>query len=175
MKLTKTLMAALAMTAFAAPMTASAQVVPGDIVGEVTNLVGDTVILRNGNFLQAANGSALMANDEVFSRDGSATLSLTGCNGKFNPCSQTIASGMKVMVGTGDVCSNLGNMVRIGARDAVMSAGTQTVSAGGVSSAGGSVLGSAGGLPLAAIGAVIAGGALIAVLSDDDDDDSGSN
>ena len=185
MKLTKTLLAAAALVAFAVPTSASAQVVLGDVVGEVSGIAGDIVILRNGNYLQAQNGSALMASDMVFARDGAGTISLTGCNGKFQPCSSAISSGMKVNIGTGDVCSNLGNMIPIGARDAVFAAGQQAVSAGGSAaggaigggSAGGGILGggAAAGLPLAAIGAVIAGGALIAVVASGDDDDDDDN
>ena len=186
MKLTKTLLAAAALVAFAVPTSASAQVVLGDVVGEISGVAGDIVVLRNGNYLQAQNGSALMANDMVFARDGAGTISLTGCNGKFQPCQGAISSGMKVNIGTGDVCSNLGNLIPIGARDAVFAAGQQVVATGGSAvgglgggAAGGGILGggAAGGLPLAAIGAVIAGGALIAVIAggDDDDDDSSSN
>lgn len=180
MKLTKTLLAAAALVAFAVPMSASAQVTLGDVVGEFSGS-GDVVVLRNGNYLQLQNGSAFMANDTVFARNGSGTISLTGCNGKFQPCSAAITSGMKVNIGTGDVCSNLGNMIRIGARDAALTAGQQIVpssvgsvgggSIGGGSVGGGSIGGGIGGLPLAAIGAVIAGGVAIAIIASDDDDD----
>jgi len=165
MKLTKTLMAAAAMLAFAAPMSASAQVVPGDLVGELTGLAGDIVILRDGNYLQAQNGSALMANDTVFARNGNATIALTGCNGKFVPCTGNLGSGMKVNIGVGDVCNNLGGLVRIGARDAVLNAGQRTVSGGT-----GGIVGASSGLPLAAIGAVLGGGILLASLTGGEDD-----
>lgn len=176
MTFTKTLISAAAVLAFAAPMAASAQVVMGDVIGEAVVAPGsDMVILRNGSYLQAQNGSAFLAGDEVFLRSGSGTINLTGCNGKFTPCSQELGAGMKVMLGTGDVCSNLGNAVRIGARDAVNSAGmeAQTVSGGsfGGGAAGGGMGAGFGGLPLAGLAAVIGAGALIAVVASDDDDD----
>lgn len=187
MKLTKTLLAAAAVVAMAVPMSASAQVVLGDLIGQTVVPAGtDMVILRNGEFLQAVTGSAVMANDEVFVREGSGTVELNDPKGGFS-CSQVLAQGMKVGVGTGDVCSNLGNMARIGARDAVNTAGmeSQTVSgsSAGGSVGGGSVGGGLGGglgtgfgsgVPLAIAG-VAAAVAVGVAVSDDDDDDGASN
>lgn len=172
MKLTKTLMAAVAMVAFAAPMSANAQT--GGIVGQATNVVGDTVVQRGGEFFQLQDMSAFQPGDIISSRSGSVDVTLTERDG--TTCTATIPSGMQVKVGLDNFCENLGGLTKIGARDVVMSAGQRAVSgssmsagsAGGMT-AGGSALSSNGLIWAAA--AVVTVGAIVALDGDDDDDD----
>lgn len=172
MKLTKTLLAAVAMVAFAAPLTASAQM--GGIVGQATNVVGDTVVERGGEFFQLQDMSAFQPGDIISSRSGSVDITLTERDG--TTCTATIPSGMQVRIGMDNFCENLGGLTKIGARDAVMNAGQRAVSgssmsagSAGGSTAGGSVLSSNG--LLYAAGAIVAVGAVVALTDDNDDDD----
>lgn len=171
MKLTKTLMAAVAMVAFAAPMSANAET--GSIVGQATNVVGDTVVERGGEFFQIQEMSAFQPGDVISSRSGSVDVTLTERDG--TTCTTTIPSGMQLRVGFENFCENIGGLTKIGASDAVMSAGQRAVSgsaiSGGTSTVGGvgsSI--SSNGLIWAAA-AVVTVGAIVAFDGDDDDDD----
>lgn len=177
MKLTKSLMAAVALATFALPTTAQAQVNPSDVVGHLDSVAGEVIIQRAGRYLRAQNMSAIMAGDTVFAKTGSAMARLNGCNGKFTPCDQLVTSGNKVALGSGNFCNNLASVLPIGAGDAVLTAGQVVGGAiptipGGIATGGG-ILGTAPAISpalLAIAGAGVAFGAFQILDGDDDDD-----
>jgi hypothetical protein len=178
MKLTKSIIAAVALATFALPTTAQAQINPSDVVGHLDSVSGEVIIQRAGQYLRAQNMSAIMAGDTVFAKTGSAMARLNGCNGKFTPCDQLVTTGNKVALGNGNFCSNLASVLPIGAGDAVLTAG-QAVGAvptipGGISTGGG-ILGTAPAISpalLAIAGAGVAFGAFQILDGDDDDDNN---
>lgn len=154
MKLTKTLLAAVALVTVALPTTAQAQLNPSDVVGHLDSVAGDVIIERGGRYLRAQNMSAIMAGDTVFAKDGASAMArLNGCNGKFTPCDQLVSGGNKVSLGTGDYCNNLAALRPIGATDAVLTAG-QVIAPTGV--VGGGLAGAGGGLAGAGAGGILA-------------------
>ena len=135
MKLTKTLLSAVAIVALGLPMSAQAQMHHGgssDVIGHLDSVSGQVIIQRAGEYLQVQNMSAVMAGDMIYAKDaGSAMVRLNGCNGKFTPCDQFVSGGNMVSVGSGDFCNNLAGLNPIGSADPVLTAGQTVVGSGG--------------------------------------------
>lgn len=123
--------------------------------GMITNVSGDVVIERNGEYLTASENSYIMTGDKVYATNGStATLSKSSCV-------VDVTSSVFVLVGAGGNCSS------------ILSA--QSVSSGGFSlpSAGSMSAGPASTSAVAAIvGSLIGGVFLISELDDMDDEPS---
>ena len=173
MKLTKTLVAAVALAAFATPTTATAQVGPNDVIGNMSSVTGPVYIKRAGQVLRVMNDSAVVAGDTIVAEmGGSAMVNLNGCNGKFTPCNQFLSGGNMVSLASGNYCGDLAGLLPMGPGDAILTA---------ASNVGGPVLGG-GSLPsigtamssktiLAILGAGIAGYGLYSIIDDNDDDE----
>jgi len=115
MKLTKTLMAAVALAAFAMPMTASAQIGPNDVIGHMNSVNGPVYIKRAGQILRVQNDSAVLAGDMIVAENGgSGMVNLNGCNGKFTPCNQFVSGGNMVSLASGNYCNDLAALLPIG-------------------------------------------------------------
>ncbi len=171
MKLTKTLVAAVALAAFSTPMTATAQVGPNSVIGGLKNVTGPVYIKRGGTVLRAIEDSAVLAYDQIVAEaGGSAMVSLNGCNGAFQPCSNLIADGNMIMLDSTNYCADLAALRPMGAGDAILSAGNSIPTTGGYT---GPSIGTAMSQKtlLAILGTAIVGGGLYAILDDDDDDD----
>lgn len=170
MKLTKTLIAAVAMATFALPMTATAQVGTNSVIGSADNVVGNVYIKRGGEYLRAVSGSAIMPFDTVVAEPGgSAMVSLNGCNGSFTPCNQFIDSGNMISLSSNNYCGDLASLLPIGPNDAVLSAAANVPPAAYT----GPSIGTA--FPtrtlLAILGAGAVGYGLYEIIDDGDDDD----
>lgn len=123
MKLTKTLLAAVAVATFAMPMAATAQTGPNEVIGSISNVVGNVHIVRNGQVLRVVEGSAVMASDKIVAEPGgSGMVNVTGLNGQFTPCSNMLNSGNMVALISGEICQSLSSVMPIGPNDAVLSA-----------------------------------------------------
>ena len=171
MKLTKTLIAAVALSAFATPMTATAQVGPNSVIGGLQNVTGPVYIKRGGTVLRAIEDSAVLPFDQIVAEaGGSAMVSLNGCNGNFQPCSNLVADGNMIMLDSTNYCSDLAALRPMGAGDAILSAGSSVPTTGGYT---GPSIGTAMSQKtlLAILGTAVIGGGLYAILDDNDDDD----
>ncbi len=173
MKLTKTLIASVALATFALPMTATAQVGPNDVIGSLANVSGPVYIKRGGQVLRAVENSAVLANDSIVAeQSGSAMVNLNGCNGKFAPCNQFVNGGNMVSLTSNNYCGDLAALLPMKPSDAILSG-----AAGSIPSVGGSVGGGAIGTAfpattlLAILGAGAVGFAAFEIFDDDDDDD----
>lgn len=174
MKLTKTLIASVALATFALPMTATAQVGPNDVIGSLANVSGPVYIKRGGQFLRAVENSAILANDVIAAEpSGSAMVNLNGCNGKFAPCNQFVNGGNMVSLTSNNYCGDLAALLPLGPGDAILSAGAASGSSLGGVAAGGASIGTA--FPATTLLAILGAGALgfaaFEIFDDDDDDD----
>ena len=171
MKFTKTLAAAVALAAFAMPMTATAQVGPNDVIGNMSSVTGPVYIKRAGQVLRVMNDSAVVAGDMIVAEmGGSAMVNLNGCNGKFTPCNQFVSGGNMVSLASGNYCGDLAALLPMGPGDAVLTAASNAGS-----TIGGASLPSIGTAMssktiLAILGAGIAGYGLYSIIDDDDDE-----
>jgi len=164
MKLTKTLMAAVALAAFAMPMTASAQIGPNDVIGHMNSVNGPVYIKRAGQILRVQNDSAVLAGDMIVAENGgSGMVNLNGCNGKFTPCNQFVSGGNMVSLASGNYCNDLAALLPIGPADAIL---TAAAGAGAAGAAGAGAAGAAGGLlGGGAIGTALSANALFGLLA----------
>jgi len=172
MKLTKSLLAAVALASFAMPMTATAQVGPNAVIGHMSAVDGPVYIKRAGQILRVQNESAVLAGDTIVAENGgNAMVNLNGCNGKFTPCNQFVSAGNMVSLGSNNYCGNLASLLPIGPQDAVLTAAANVPAGGGFGPAIGTAVSSK--TLLALLGAGVIAGAVVAIADDDDDDDDG--
>jgi len=171
MKFTKTLAAAVALAAFAMPMTATAQVGPNDVIGNMSSVTGPVYIKRAGQVLRVMNDSAVVAGDMIVAEmGGSAMVNLNGCNGKFTPCNQFVSGGNMVSLASGNYCGDLAALLPMGPGDAVLTAASNvgsTIGGGSLPSIGTAMSSKT---ILAILGAGIAGYGLYSIIDDDDDE-----
>ena len=169
MKLTKTLIAAVATAAFAFPMTASAQFQPNEVIGSLKNVTGAVYIKRGDQFLRAIESSAVMPMDQIVAElGGSAMVSLNGCNGKFQPCDNFLSEGNKVVLNSGNYCGDLAALLPMSPGDAVLTAASNSP-VGYTGPSIGTAMSQK--TLLAILGTAIVGGGLYAILDDDDEDE----
>lgn len=170
MKLTKTLLAAVALATFALPMTATAQVGSNDVIGSINSVNGAVYIERAGQILRVMNDSAVIAGDRIVAeKGGSAMVNLNGCNGKFTPCNQFVSGGNMVSLTSGNYCNDLAALLPMGPNDAVLTAANNAVTGGGYSGPSiGNALSSRALLAILGTGAAVWG--ISEILSDDDED-----
>ena len=176
MKLTKTLIASVALAAFALPMTATAQVGPNDVIGSLANVSGPVYIKRSGQVLRAVENSAILAYDTIVAEpSGSAMVNLNGCNGKFAPCNQFVNGGNMVSLSSNNYCGDLATLLPMSPGDAILSGGAASGASGALGgvAAGGAAIGTA--FPATTLLAILGAGALgfaaFEIADDDDDDD----
>lgn len=124
MKYAKVIGASFAIFAASLPMVAQAQTAPATVIGNVTNVTDGMIVLREGNYLDLQEGSAILTGDTVFTMDGSGTMNVKSADSLTSTCSQFLTSDVKVEVGTENVCKSIGTMVRVDAEDVVLAAGT---------------------------------------------------
>lgn len=174
MKLTKSILATVALAVVSVPMAAQAQT---SVIGNLENVTGQNVtILRAGQLLRAQNASAILAGDIIEAGAGSsAMVRLNGCNGKFTPCDQFVSTGNMVNVGNVNFCDNVaavlpraGNSTTL---NALNTAGPTINNTIGTAGRAGSIFGGSGLTTLGVLAGIGAAGFLISEIADDDDDD----
>lgn len=185
MKLTKSILATVALAIVSVPMAAQAQT---SVIGNLENVTGQNVtILRAGQLLRAQNASAILAGDIIEAGElSSAMVRLNGCNGKFTPCDQFVSSGNMVNVGSVNFCDNVASILpRVGNSTTLNALNTVGVPTSTVGTTLGNTIGTAGragslfggsGLSTLAL-AALGGGAIFGLteLLDDDDDEPTSS
>lgn len=165
MRNTKSFMAAVALTVFAIPMGATAQMNPNAVIGSASSVNGAVFVERSGQLLRVQNGSAIIAGDKVLAANGgSSTINLNGCN-------QVLSGGNMVSLASGNFCADLSSVSPIGPNNPFLSTVANT---GGSIGAATPSIGTA--LPTSSIlmGLAAAGAAygLYQILDDEDDADT---